>query len=238
MRLFSHRKRSAAAGPLPTERLPRRASTEVSHPLPPAPREATAPGPWCYAEVVGPIADVFRACRHATQASSEAPMPSLQAAVDNLKGYAFFLDADMVGDLCRATGGLARLPHRGPHARPRGPCRPSQADPTRRAGLRLDCWIAASSGRHESDGGRHSPDPLHRNAGSRGDGTYHRGKRRGPSPRSARSGLGRGRQGRTHESIAAERLWAGGGHHQLRSPGRSGTRASFASRERQNPVRV
>ena len=101
MRLFSNRHRPAAAGPLPTERLPRRAG-----PPPPTTvdrrRLGKTPGPRCFSNVIDPIVELFGACRSGEVSPATAPMPTEQAAVDNIKGYCFFLDADLVG--------IARIP--------------------------------------------------------------------------------------------------------------------------------
>ncbi|MDH3680549.1 MAG: Fe-S protein [Acidimicrobiia bacterium] len=97
MRLFSNRKRPAAAGPLPSERLRRRSAPLLPITLPPVPTEGVEPGPACFADVVDPILDVFASCRTAEVSSAVAPLPSDRAAVDNVKGYCFFLDADLVG---------------------------------------------------------------------------------------------------------------------------------------------
>ncbi len=101
MNLFSNRRRAAAAGPLPTERLPRRPAGE---PLDPAqvaslarPRESSRVGTRSYVHVLGPLVEVFSACRNAPVSDTVAAMPSPAAAIDNLKGYCYFLDADVVG---------------------------------------------------------------------------------------------------------------------------------------------
>ena len=49
--------------------------------------------------VIDPVVGVFAQARRAAVAPAQAPMPSPQAAADNVKGYCFFLDADLVG-LC------------------------------------------------------------------------------------------------------------------------------------------
>jgi ferredoxin len=46
---------------------------------------------------VAPIVEVFDACRTATVAAAQAPLPSPEGAAANLKGYCYFLDADVVG---------------------------------------------------------------------------------------------------------------------------------------------
>ncbi len=99
MRLFSHRKRAAAAGPLPTELLPRLApgAFDVRKEMPDPPPAPASPGEWGVAGVFGDIVDVFTACRTADVLAAPAPMPSAQAAVDNMRGYCFFLDADLAG---------------------------------------------------------------------------------------------------------------------------------------------
>ena len=99
MRLFSHRKRAAAAGPLPTELLPRLApgTLDARKELPDPPPASASPGEWGVAHVFGDIVDVFTACRTADVLAAPAPMPSAQAAVDNMRGYCFFLDADLAG---------------------------------------------------------------------------------------------------------------------------------------------
>lgn len=104
MRLFSNRNRSVAAGPLPAERLPRRSVPELPAQLPPVPTEGAAAGSACFSRVVDPIADVFGECRTAAVSPAEAPMPSVAAAVDNIKGYCFFLNADLVG-ICEVPEG-------------------------------------------------------------------------------------------------------------------------------------
>ena len=101
MRLFSNRRRSAAAGPLPAERLARAGADRPAptHPkrLPGRPEEKASAGAQSYLGVLEPIVEVFGECRTATVSAATAPMPSAQAALDNLKGYCFFLDADLVG---------------------------------------------------------------------------------------------------------------------------------------------
>ena len=99
MRLFSHRKRPAAAGPLPTELLPRRAPGTLNGAgvLPDPPSPPAPAGEWSVSQVFGDIFDVFDACRTADVSAAPAPMPSTQAAVDNMRGYCFFLDADLAG---------------------------------------------------------------------------------------------------------------------------------------------
>ncbi len=103
MRLFSNRRRPAAAGPLPAERLPRlpSAAPPIPSTLPPAPVEER-PGPRSFTPAVAPVAEVFAACRVAEVSPATAPVPSIQAALDNVKGYCFFLDADLVG-VCELT---------------------------------------------------------------------------------------------------------------------------------------
>lgn len=97
MRLFSNRRRPFALGPLPAEKLPRE-NTPKSPDVLAAPAEPSArPGTWCYSQVLEPIETLFQSFRTPESARVQAPMPSLQAAADNLKGYAFFLDADLVG---------------------------------------------------------------------------------------------------------------------------------------------
>ncbi len=97
MRLFSNRARPAAAGPLPAERLPRGPSAGSSDRLPSAPAERATAGEVCFSRVIDPIVEVFAHSRTAEVSPAEAPMPSDEAAVDNIKGYCFFLDADLVG---------------------------------------------------------------------------------------------------------------------------------------------
>ena len=99
MRLFSHRKRPAAAGPLPTELLPRRAPGTLNGAgvLPDPPSPPAPAGEWSVSQVFGDIFEVFEACRTADVSAAPAPMPSTQAAVDNMRGYCFFLDADLAG---------------------------------------------------------------------------------------------------------------------------------------------
>ena len=105
MRLFSNRKRPAAAGPLPAERLPRQRVAAMSPgPLPPPPAERATPGDASFTRVVDPIVEVFGASRTAEVSPAVAPMPSERAAVDNVKGYCFFLDADLVG-ICQIPDG-------------------------------------------------------------------------------------------------------------------------------------
>ncbi len=95
MRLFSNRSRPAAAGPLPTEWLPRgepagRWSSGAEHP-------ADTTGEWSVTRVLAPVRDVFVAARTADVAPAQAPLPSPEATVDNVRGYCYFLDADVVG---------------------------------------------------------------------------------------------------------------------------------------------
>ncbi len=97
MRLFSNRTRPAAAGPLGTERLPRRPGRRFPSPLPPRAGGSDEAGPRSYAPVTDAIVEVFAGCRTAEVAPARAPMPSDGAALDNLRGYCFFLDADVVG---------------------------------------------------------------------------------------------------------------------------------------------
>ena len=106
MRLFSHRKRPAAAGPLPTELLPRLApgSLDATTRLPDSPPAPGTPGEWGVAHVFDDIVDVFTACRTADVLAAPAPMPSVGAAVDNMRGYCFFLDADLAG-ICEPSPG-------------------------------------------------------------------------------------------------------------------------------------
>ena len=106
MRLFSHRKRSAAAGPLPTELLPRLAlgSLDATTRLPDSPPAPATPGEWGVAHVFDDIVDVFTACRTGDVLAAPAPMPSVGAAVDNMRGYCFFLDADLAG-ICEPSPG-------------------------------------------------------------------------------------------------------------------------------------
>jgi len=66
--------------------------------VPPKPAESgTAPGEWSVSHTYGDIVEVFTACRTADVLAAPAPMPSTQAAVDNMRGYCFFLDADLAG---------------------------------------------------------------------------------------------------------------------------------------------
>ena len=100
LRIFSGRNRLFSAGPLPTEVLPRSNSASRPDSLGLAPAGAEQPGPWSFTKVLPAHVEVFVQCRHAEVAASRAPMPSLEVAGDNLKGYAFFLDADLAG-ACR-----------------------------------------------------------------------------------------------------------------------------------------
>ena len=97
MRLFSARSRPAALGPLPAERLPRTAAPVALDALPPLPDAPRAGGVHCVGSVVEPIVRTFAEARHAEVAAGRAAMPSPRAAVDNVKGYCYFLDADLVG---------------------------------------------------------------------------------------------------------------------------------------------
>ncbi len=95
MKLFSGRGRPGAAGPWPTELLPRTVwspnqDLDVGS-------EPSAGSSGLLQSSIAPVRDVFVACRKADVAPAPAPMPSPEAAVDNLKGYCFFLDADIVG---------------------------------------------------------------------------------------------------------------------------------------------
>lgn len=94
MRIFSNRKRSFTAGPFPMEWLPR-----SEHPQTWAPRVARDPvlGAHSFTHVLTAISDVFVAERTAEVAAARAPLASPSAAVDNVKGYCYFLDADVVG---------------------------------------------------------------------------------------------------------------------------------------------
>jgi ferredoxin len=93
MRIFSNRKRPFAAGPYPTEWLPRGElrsdwrsgirSDEVHDQN--------------FTHVLDAVHEVFVAERTAEVAPTRAPLPSPAEAVDNVKGYCFFLDADIVG---------------------------------------------------------------------------------------------------------------------------------------------
>ncbi|MXZ15683.1 MAG: Fe-S protein, partial [Acidimicrobiales bacterium] len=65
--------------------------------LPKPPESGTAPGEWSVSHTYGDIVEVFVACRTADVLAASAPMPSTQAAVDNMRGYCFFLDADLAG---------------------------------------------------------------------------------------------------------------------------------------------
>lgn len=103
MRIFSNRKRSAAAGPWPTELLPRAASGATPVPEREAPIGA-AMGEQSFTHVLAPVRAVFAAARTADVAPQRAPLPSPQAAVDNVKGYCCFLDADLVGVAELAAG--------------------------------------------------------------------------------------------------------------------------------------
>ena len=97
MRLFSSHSRPAALGPLPAERLPRTSGGIALDALPPLPDPHHRGGARCVSGVVDPIVRVFEEARHAGVAPGRAAMPSLQAAADNVKGYCYFLDADLVG---------------------------------------------------------------------------------------------------------------------------------------------
>ncbi|MDE0652576.1 MAG: 4Fe-4S dicluster domain-containing protein [bacterium] len=97
MRLFSGRSRPAALGPLPAERLPRTADPVALDALPPLPDPPRSGSDRCVSRVIDPIIRTFTEARHADVASARATMPSPQAAVDNVKGYCYFLDADLVG---------------------------------------------------------------------------------------------------------------------------------------------
>ena len=99
MRLFSAHSRPFAFGPFPAERLPRTAGTASVDALPPLPDVCEVGGDRCVDGVVGPVIRVFAQARHASVAPARAAMPSQQAAADNVKGYCYFLDADLVG-LC------------------------------------------------------------------------------------------------------------------------------------------
>ena len=97
MRLFSGRSRPAALGPLPAERLPRTADMPSLDELPALPGALRPGGDRCVSGVVDPIVGVFAAARHAGVAAERAAMPSAEAAADNVKGYCYFLDADLAG---------------------------------------------------------------------------------------------------------------------------------------------
>ncbi len=113
MRLFSNRRRPAAAGPLPAEWLPREPGRRLPNTLPDRAGVTGSTGPAAsrrsYTPVLDGIVEVFEQCRHAEVSAAPAPMPSPQAAVDNLKGYCFFLDADLVG-VTELTDGLRTGP--------------------------------------------------------------------------------------------------------------------------------
>lgn len=94
MRLTSNRKRPFAAGPYPVEWLPRGRQPMAFRPIPAPIEEA---GDQHFTHVLGPVREVFVAERNATVAPARAPLPSPEAAVDNVKGYCYFLDADIVG---------------------------------------------------------------------------------------------------------------------------------------------
>ena len=110
MRLFSNRKRPAAAGALPAEWLPRQPGRTFPAVLPGRAGTTTAPANTSYAPVLDGIVEVFGTCRAADVAPEPAPLPSPQAAIDNLTGYCFFLDADLVG----VTGVVDELWSAGP----------------------------------------------------------------------------------------------------------------------------
>ena len=99
MRLFSSHSRPAALGPLPAERLPRTSGRVALDALPPLPDPHHRRGARCVSGVVDPIVEVFAEARHAGVAPGRAAMPSPQAGADNVRGYCYFLDADLVG-LC------------------------------------------------------------------------------------------------------------------------------------------
>lgn len=97
MQLFSARNRPVAAGPLLTERLPRQDTVAArSGSLHPSANDEQA-GDHCVQRVLEPIRTVFNECRTADVVDAVAPMPSPAAAADNIKGYGYFLDADLVG---------------------------------------------------------------------------------------------------------------------------------------------
>lgn len=96
LRLVSNRNRSAALSPMPTEHLPRGEDT-IDHP--PAQRRPLPAWvrPDSFTHVLGDVREVLKTNRTATPAQQQAPMPSLDAAKDNVTGYCYFLDADDVG---------------------------------------------------------------------------------------------------------------------------------------------
>jgi reductive dehalogenase len=94
MRIFSNRRRSFAAGPFPTEWLPR---GEHPRPWTPHPALPSEVGEQNFTHVLAPVHDVFVAERTADVAPARAPLPSPEAALANVKGYCYFLDADIVG---------------------------------------------------------------------------------------------------------------------------------------------
>jgi reductive dehalogenase len=95
MRIFSNRNRSFAAGPFPMEWLPR-----GSRPLgfrAPTSRPGSGVGDESFTHVLDAVHEVFVAERTADVAPARAPLPSPARAADNVKGYCYFLDADVVG---------------------------------------------------------------------------------------------------------------------------------------------
>jgi ferredoxin len=82
---------------LPAERLPRTGAAVDLDSLPPLPDAPRAGGDRCISGAIDPIIETFSDARHADTAAGRAVMPSPGAAVDNVKGYCFFLDADLVG---------------------------------------------------------------------------------------------------------------------------------------------
>ena len=82
---------------MPAEWLPRQPGRSFPDTLPPRAGSSRRPGPGSYAPVTDAIVEVFSACRTAEMSSAPADLHSPAAAVDNLKGYCFFLDTDLVG---------------------------------------------------------------------------------------------------------------------------------------------
>lgn len=100
MRIFSNRNRSFTDGPFPVETLPRSARVSRPDSFELTPSDEDDRREPSFTSAVPIYLELLSESRRTPVAAAQAPLQSEARALENLKGYAYFLDADVAG-VCR-----------------------------------------------------------------------------------------------------------------------------------------